>query len=1544
MKPALLSARGVLALACLVAWVGSAAAQVTSVKPRVCRPGETTRLNVSGKNLDGSLRVLASRGDGAIALESVAAEEAVILLSLPADFPPGPLAIWTATDSTVAAAWMLIVDDLPVARREQNNVTPESAQRVPSAVAIQGTSRGAESDFYRLRVEAGERLSFEVLTGDLHSPMDPLLRLWSEAGELLAEVDDDPVGPEARFGHRFGQAGDYLLEVRDSRYAAGGDYLLRIGDFPLLAHADPLGVRRGRESTVDFVTWDDRPAEPQALLVPVESLDSTWSVATRRPGGRASAWVPIHVTDLPVDETGKGDAAGEGDDAELAVPGGVGGMLDASGNPRGYRIRGVRGQRVRFDSRTRSLGSAALLRMRLLDPGGNVVAETAVGDDDQWGFDYTFPDDGEYRLRVDDLLARGGAGFGYWIEATPWGDFELQVKGDAKTPRGFLVDARRGAFAVDLQVRRRGYDGEIELWLAGDRGGLTLVNPRIPAKATEARVYIAAEAGWAAERLAAVRLVGRIPGDPVVRAAVASIDLHRLRTPHVPFPSIAGQGRLVVAGRPAADPLFALEPAEPLRLARPLRRHRIRLNLRRQSADFKAAVTLLPERLPAGVSGTFQAEGDVHTTELVIAADASPLPEEIELLAYGEHGGRGFLETVRLPVQWFDPLGVRVEGPAEVIAGSTAMLDVSVRREGPAADVTLVWQDLPEGIELPRTVTLAADQTSVRCPLAVARDFSSSQPLTLSFTAQSRLGDEEFTVGGRSAALSITPLPRRIEVYPDQIELVGGKSKRPLVVTGFDAAGTPRDWTHQARMTVADPGVAEVRDGVIYPQGDGETEIEVRVGEVAASVPVRVEAHRSERRTDFESEVLVALSKQGCNSGACHGSPSGKGMFRLSLRAFDRELDELTLIREESGRRINPVQPGQSLLLLKPLMKIAHGGGKQLHTDDVAYRILTDWIAEGARPDPDDAPRPVRLEIYPDDQRVLRRTAGRQQLSVTAHFSDGTWRDVTELAAYESSAPQIATVDGRGLVTARGDGEAVILVRLLEHIESVPLTFIDPDPEFVWRAPEPHNYVDELVYEKLRQMQLRPADLCSDAEFLRRVHLDIVGILPSLHEVREFLADGRDDKRPRLIDALLRRDEFAKFWALKWGDLLKLTGGRVGSEGVHKYHRWVERAVRDDMPYDEFARQLITASGSTLANPPANFYRTATDMEECVETVSQIFLGARLQCAKCHNHPFERWTQENYYGLGTFFQSIRRRQTRRPGEMFVWLAEGGQVPHPLTGQPVAPWLPAAEPSDIGERRDPRTVLADWLTSPDNPYFARVGANRVWSQLFARGIIDPIDDFRDSNPPTNPPLLAALAEDFRHSGYSTRHLLRTILNSRTYQASYRTDASNRDDTLYFSHQRPRLLKAEQLLDAVNHVTGLPQTFGPLPPGTKATQLPAPDLVPVDFLKTFGQPDRNTVCACERVGDSNLAMALELFTGPLIHGRLQNPENRFRRALAAGATADAVLDELYLAALCRPPTDDERAAAAAHLRQREDIAAGMEDICWALFNTDEFLFQH
>ncbi|MBC8353009.1 MAG: DUF1549 domain-containing protein [Planctomycetes bacterium] len=768
--------------------------------------------------------------------------------------------------------------------------------------------------------------------------------------------------------------------------------------------------------------------------------------------------------------------------------------------------------------------------------------------------------------------------------------------------------------------------------------------------------------------------------------------------------------------------------------------------------------------------------------------------------------------------------------------------------------------------------------------------------------------------------------PQRIEVFPPAVKLAGVREQMQLVVTGYYADGSLQDLTRAAEFASSNAEIFTLAGSVVRPKADGSADLKVSVGGKEASIAVQVANQGTPQTVSFEYGTLAALSKQGCNAGACHGSPSGKGGFRLSLRAFDPELDKLTLIHEDFGRRTNALDPAESLLLLKPLMKVPHGGGLKVRASDPAYKVIHDWIAEGCKLDPPEQARVVKLEVYPPSGRLLKRPAHTQQLSILAHYTDGSVRDVTELAVYTSSDEAVASVTEAGLVVGKDRGEAAIIVRYKEFIESSFVTFVRDIEGFAWTNPPTNNYIDEAVDAKLQQLKFLPSNVCTDDEFIRRVYLDVIGILPTVDEVQKFSTDAASDKRSQLINQLLERPEFAKFWTLKWGDLLRLTSKQVGGDGVYKYHRWVERAIAANLPYDKFARELLTARGSSHLNPPANFYRTAADTNDCVETISQVFLGARLQCAKCHNHPFERWTQDNYYGMAAFFNRVQRKKTPKPDETFIWVSSKGEVTQPRTGKQMKPWLPGDGDVEQAEVDDRREIFADWLTRPDNPFFAKIEANRIWSHLLGRGIVDPPDDFRDSNPPSNAALLESLSADFVKSGFDRKHVIRTILNSRTYQSSFEPNDFNKDDTKYFSHYQPRLLSAEQLLDAICHVTSVPEKFGSLPLTTKATQLPAPDLVKHEFLKIFGQPERQTVCQCERSSESNLGMAIQFFNGPLIYNKLRDGNNRFRQLLNQKKADQEIISELHLAAVNRPPTEKELAATMKHISSKDvQIAA-------------------
>jgi len=775
-----------------------------------------------------------------------------------------------------------------------------------------------------------------------------------------------------------------------------------------------------------------------------------------------------------------------------------------------------------------------------------------------------------------------------------------------------------------------------------------------------------------------------------------------------------------------------------------------------------------------------------------------------------------------------------------------------------------------------------------------------------------------------------------------EFTLTGPRSEQQLVVTGTYSGGEIRDTTHISSLTSSDAGVVRIENGIARPVGDGTATITAKAGGATATAKATVKDTQVAHPVSFKTDTLAALNKSGCNMGACHGSPSGKGGFRLSLRGFDPPLDILTLRSEFFGRRANVLKPDDSLILRKPLMEIAHGGGRRLVKGDASWRALHGWIAEGLQLDKDGTADLERIEVGPP-ARILRQDADRQQLYVNGYFSDGTVRDLTALTVFSSSNESVATVAPSGLVEKIGRGETAILARYLDKMSTSYVTFLEDVPGFKWTNPAENNFVDRLVFKKLQQLQILPSDLCSDEEFLRRAYLDLTGRLPKIEETLAFLAEKSGDKRAQLVDQLLTEEDFAEFWTLKWSDILRSNSKKVTATGVHKFQRWIQDGILTDKGLDQFASELLTARGSVFENPAANYWRASRDPNDATETTAQLFLGIRIQCAKCHNHPFERWSQDNYYGIAAAFTRIGRQKGAKTDEEIIHVTRSGDVKQPRTGQTMKVHLLLTGDVDVPAEQDRRKVFADWLTAGDNPFFARACVNRVWGHLMGRGIVDPVDDFRDSNPPSNAELMNELASQFVKNGFSRKWAIRTIMASRTYQLSSKKNDFNANDEIYASHATTRLLSAEQLLDAICQVTNVPENFSGLPVGTRAVALPDP---PTNhyFLKVFGQPQREMACQCERSSESNLSQALQMINGPTVHNKLRAENGRIHKMIQEKKSDDDIIRTLYLAALSRVPVEAEIAASKKHIAASSDRKLALEDVGWAILNSKEFLFQH
>jgi hypothetical protein len=709
----------------------------------------------------------------------------------------------------------------------------------------------------------------------------------------------------------------------------------------------------------------------------------------------------------------------------------------------------------------------------------------------------------------------------------------------------------------------------------------------------------------------------------------------------------------------------------------------------------------------------------------------------------------------------------------------------------------------------------------------------------------------------------------------------------------------------------------------------------------------------------FDRDVMAVLSKAGCNLGACHGNASGKGGFKLSLRGEDPAWDHAALSRDALQRRINRLDPDASLILQKPSGKLPHQGGVRFRPDSHEYRILRQWIAAGAG-GPDSALAPLEtMEVTPRELLLVDPQSS-VQLAVRARFADGTERDVTALAVYELT-DGVVSVDGGGRVERQQFGQTTVLVRYLSAQLPVRLAFLRRRPDFTWSAPTPANYIDEQIFARLAQLQLRPSVLCDDATFVRRAYLDAIGVLPTADEARQFVADVRPDKRARLIDALLKRPEFAEHWALKWSDLLRNEEKVLDAKGVDLFYGWIRDWIAAGRPMDRFARALVTGQGSTYENPPANFYRANRDPLTRGETAARLFLAVRLMCARCHNHPYDRWTQDDYYSWAAIFGRIDYHilENKRSdnldkhefaGEQIVLFRSEGEVKNARTGEDARPKLLGGPVLDLLPTEDRLPPLAEWLTAAENRQFAQVQANFVWYHLLGRGLVEPIDDFRVTNPPSHPELLDALADDFAASGFDLAHLVRTIMTSRTYQLAATPNETNVDDQANFSRSLVRRLPAETLLDAQCQVLGVAAEFAGYPPGTRAGQVRGvkrerrKQADGDRFMKTFGKPERLLACECERSNETTLKQAFVLIGDEGLQALLAHPDNRLAQLARAEMTDEQRVGELYWSALSRPPTDEELSAAAALLSSSEDKLAALQDLAWALLNAKEFLFRH
>jgi hypothetical protein len=792
-----------------------------------------------------------------------------------------------------------------------------------------------------------------------------------------------------------------------------------------------------------------------------------------------------------------------------------------------------------------------------------------------------------------------------------------------------------------------------------------------------------------------------------------------------------------------------------------------------------------------------------------------------------------------------------------------------------------------------------------------------------------------------------------LAVAPEKVALNGLDDAAQLVVTATLAGNRLQDLTTDIKYEVTDPKVARVTTGGrVVPLTNGSTEVVVKYGDKTVKVAVSAVSCDVNLPINFANQVVPIFTKLGCNSGGCHGKLAGQNGFRLSLLGFDPELDFTTLVMEGRGRRLFPAAPDNSLLLLKASGIVAHGGGKRMEVGSDEYRLVRRWIAAGMPSGRPTDPKVTGITVAPEHRTLTRQN--KQQFAVYAHYSDGTVEDVTRRAQYESNEQEIAVVEPSGLVrTLNMSGEAAVMVRYQEHVTTfratVPLGAAVPDWKF-----EPKTVVDSHTSRKWKELGLVPSELCSDEQFIRRLMMDLTGSLPTPKQVLDFAADKSPDKRDKLVDTLLDSAEYSYYFANKWADVLRVKrrGQPDRARGTFAFHAWIRDAVAADKPYDQFAREILSAVGDEVINPPTVWYKELQTPDQFVDDTAQVFLGLRMACAQCHHHPYEKWSQDDYWGMAAFFARVGRKNQPMPGvqqqqpHQLIFNRPSGNVVNKRTGQAAVMKTLDGGPMTVAADEDPRQKLADWVTDPKNPFFARAVANRYWAHFFGRGIVDPLDDMRVTNPPSNPELLDALAKELVDHEFSLKHLIRTICKSRTYQLSAVPNDFNKHDKQNYARYYPRRMSAEVLFDAVNQVAAVPANFNGLPRDrhapNRAIMLPD-ESFPSYFLDVFGRPQRISACECERVSEANLAQALHLLNSDEIQNKLAAPNGRADQLVKDARPEAEKVDEMFLWALARKPSDAQREVALAHIAKHQaNKKIAYENILWALINTKEFVF--
>jgi len=864
----------------------------------------------------------------------------------------------------------------------------------------------------------------------------------------------------------------------------------------------------------------------------------------------------------------------------------------------------------------------------------------------------------------------------------------------------------------------------------------------------------------------------------------------------------------------------------------------------------------------------------------------------------------------------------------------------------------------PDKSELLRRVLLSHDDDEFMPPSSkkVARKPLTKDEVALlkTWISQGASWPDDLTLRHRERSVPLEdpfradPDLASIAVYPKSVTLETKRDFHKLIILATDKNAVTRDVTPSTKLALADSSLVRLEGSTLFPLKDGTTSVKITFRGKELTVPVTIKGAQESRRISFQQDIVPVFTASGCNTGSCHGSARGQDGFMISLFGYDPKGDYYRLTRELAGRRLNLAVPEDSLLLTKASGSVPHTGGKLFEKDHPYYATLLEWIQDGAWYDPDDVALPVKIEVEPKEF-LLEGSDKKIPLTVKATYSDGTDRDVSTLSNYTSSNDNSVGIDkSSGIANSKSQGEAFLMARFHTFTEGSQAIVIPSGLEYTRPQLPEFNYIDKHVHEKLHKLRIIPSDVCTDEIYIRRVYLDIVGLLPTEKEITSFLADQSPKKREALVDQLLERKDFTELWVMKWAELLQIrTTGNNGNDVTYKsallWYEWLRGKIAANRPFNEIVRDLLSATGGSYDSPATNFFKSEQDIKKLTENVAQVFMGTRIQCAQCHNHPFDRWTMDDYYGFASFFTQVKRKRGEDPTDMIIYDG-GGEIQHPVTKKNATPTFLGDGTAEIkGTTR--RKAMAEWLTKPGNPWFSRNVANIMWSHFFGIGIVDPVDDVRISNPATNPALLEALGQKFTEYNFDMKKLVRDICTSRTYQLSTKANETNASDTTNFAKARIRRLRAEVLLDTLAQVTETPNKFRGLPLGSRAVNI-ADGNTSTYFLTTFGRATRKTVCSCEVKMEPNLSQALHLLNGDSVTNRITRGKV-INKMQEEKRPPDDIVKALYLKTVCREPTDAEVSKLRNALSKAKDpneTRLILEDIFWALLNSKEYLFNH